>query len=60
MVQEDIEQKIRKYALQNAVKYGGKARAEPVVGQIFYEHPDLKEKLKEIAELVKKTVREVN
>ena len=60
LVREDIEQIIRKYALQNAVKYGGKAQVEPVVGKIFYEHPELKEKMKEIAELVKKVVREVN
>ena len=42
MAREDIEQTIRKYALQNAVKYGGKARVEAVFGKIFHECPDLK------------------
>jgi len=60
LTREDIEQTIRKYALQNAVKYGGKARVEAVFGKIFHEYPDLKERIKEIRELVKKVVREVN
>jgi len=60
LAREDIEQTIRKYALQNAVKYGGKARVEAVFGKIFHECPDLKERIKEIREFVKKVVREVN
>jgi len=60
LTREDIEQTIRKYALQNAVKYGGKARVEAVFGKIFHEYPDLKERMKEIRELVKTVVREVN
>jgi len=60
LTREDIEQTIRKYALQNAVKYGGKARVEAVFGKIFHEYPDLKERIKEIREFVKKVVREVN
>jgi len=60
LVREDIDQTIRKYALQNAVKYGGKARVEAVFGKIFHEYPDLKERIKEIRELVKTVVNEVN
>ena len=57
---KDIEQLVRICALQNAVKYGGKARVEPVVGKVFYERPDLKKRMKEVTELAKRVVTEVN
>ncbi|MDN5358868.1 MAG: glutamyl-tRNA synthetase [Candidatus Diapherotrites archaeon] len=49
-----------KYALKNAVDHGGKAAVGAVVGKIFVERPELKERAKEIIPIVKKAVEAVN
>ncbi len=51
---------ILKYALQNAVRYNGKANPGAVIGKVLSENPSLKSKIKEIAKEVQKTVKEVN
>ncbi|HII16159.1 MAG TPA: glutamate--tRNA ligase [Nanoarchaeota archaeon] len=51
---------ILKYALHNAVKYGGKASPGAVIGKIFAEHPELKEKSAEVAKEVNAVIKEVN
>ena len=38
-----LKQTIIKYALQNAVKFNGKANAGAVIGKVFAENPELKE-----------------
>ena len=38
---------ILKYALQNAVKYKGKANSGAVIGKILQEQPGLKSKIKD-------------
>src|SRR3989338_9216691 len=51
---------ILKYALQNAVKFKGKANIGAVMGKVLAENPKLREKTKELAKEVKKTVEHVN
>jgi len=56
----ELAELIRKIALINAVKHEGKAQSAPVIGKLLAEKPELKPKVKEIASLVSKIVREVN
>ena len=51
---------ILKYALQNAVKFKGKANIGAVIGKVLAENPELREKTKELAKEVKKIVEQVN
>jgi len=55
-----MKKDIRKFALENAVKFEGRANAGSVIGKIFSEHPKMKEKAKELAKDVNKIVAEVN
>jgi len=55
-----MKDKIRKYALQNAVKFNGKANPGAVIGKLFGEEPGLKKKAKDIGKEVAKVVKEVN
>ncbi|MBI2647022.1 glutamate--tRNA ligase [Candidatus Woesearchaeota archaeon] len=55
-----LKQIILKYALQNAIKYKGKANPGAVIGKVFAENPDLKEKAKEISKEIGKIIKEVN
>ncbi|NPA77164.1 MAG: glutamate--tRNA ligase [Candidatus Diapherotrites archaeon] len=57
---EEIYELAYKYALKNAVEHGGKASVGAVVGKIFVERPDLKERAKEIIPIVKRAVGDVN
>ena len=57
---ENLKTAIKKYALQNAVKYGGKANPGAVIGKIFAESPNLKEKAKDISSEVSKIIKEIN
>ena len=54
-----IENLIKKWALQNALRYGA-ANVGPVISKIVAENPELKNKIKEIKSLVEKIVKEVN
>lgn len=56
----DIEGIIRKYALQNAVQFEGKATIGAVLGKVMAENPDLRPRAKEVTGLVKSVVEEVN
>ncbi len=55
---ESEQELIMKYALQNAVRYGGKAEQGRIIGKILGERPELRDKIKdmqkEIADIVKK------
>lgn len=55
-----LKQTITKYALQNAVKFSGKANTGAVIGKVFAEMPELKEKAQEISKEVAKIVSEIN
>ena len=56
----DIQLVIRKYALQNAVQFEGKATVGSVLGKVMAENPELRPKAKEITVLAKKVVDEIN
>jgi glutamyl-tRNA synthetase len=60
MSNESIEDTIRKYALQNAVLYGGKASPKAVVGKVLAEHPEMRSKAREINSMAEDIVSRVN
>ena len=51
---------LRKYVLQNAIMHDGKADAKAILGKVLAEDPSLKPKAREIVELAKLVVQEVN
>jgi len=51
---------ILKYALQNAVKYDGKANPGAVIGKVLSENPELKKEIASISKEIQKIVKEVN
>lgn len=51
---------IRKYALINAVEYGGKASAKAVMGKVMGESPQLRKDPKGTLELIEKEITRVN
>lgn len=55
-----LKDKIRKYALQNAIKFNGKANPGAVIGKLLAEDPSLKQKIKEISRDMQAAVKEVN
>ncbi|MFH1105933.1 MAG: glutamate--tRNA ligase [Candidatus Aenigmatarchaeota archaeon] len=55
-----MEKIIRKYALQNAVFFNGKANASSVVGKVMAENPDLRARAKEVIESASRITGEVN
>jgi glutamyl-tRNA synthetase len=59
---EDLETReiIRKIALLNALRYGGKAQPKPVLGKVLGECPHLRGRVKEVTVLVEEVVQEVN
>jgi len=56
----EIKEVIRRIALENAIKHGGKARAKPVIGKLLGEHPELRAEIRELSSLVNEIVEEVN
>ena len=55
----ELESIIRKYALQNALKFEGKANAGAVIGKVISEQPHLKNNMKDIALKVNKIIKDV-
>lgn len=51
---------IKKLALENALRYGGKAKADPVIGKLLSARPDLKTSTKELKKTVERVVKEIN
>jgi glutamyl-tRNA synthetase len=60
MSNEEMEKTIRKYALQNAVLYGGKANPKAVSGKVLAEMPELRPRAKEILLIIDEIVQKVN
>lgn len=56
----NIEELALKYALQNAVKYGGKADVKAVMAKIMAEVPELRPKAREVKQVVEAVVFRVN
>ena len=57
---DEIEDTIRKFALQNAVFFKGKANPKAVVGKILGGCPELRPRAAEITPLINQIVEEVN
>ena len=55
-----IDATIRKYALQNAVKFNGKANVGAVIGKVLAENPELKKDMKKLSKEIPKIVNEIN
>ncbi len=56
----DMRESAKKYALQNAVFFGGKANIGAVIGKIMAENPEAKEMIKELQAVVREEVEKVN
>ncbi|MDO8480333.1 MAG: glutamate--tRNA ligase [Nanoarchaeota archaeon] len=56
----DLDACIRKYALQNAVKFSGKANPGAVIGKIFAEHPESKNNAKEVSARIQAILKEIH
>src|SRR3989338_9914624 len=57
---KEVDASIRKYALQNAVKFGGKATEGAIQGKVLGEFPEWRKKPAELSKRIKKIVEEVN
>ncbi|MEM3127011.1 MAG: glutamate--tRNA ligase [Candidatus Woesearchaeota archaeon] len=55
-----MKELIRKYALQNAIRYEGKANASAIIGKIIQEDPSAKQNMREVSKLINEIVKEVN
>ena len=55
-----MEETVRKYALQNAVFFKGKANPKSVVGKVLGEVPEFRSRSSEVMEVVDVIVSEVN
>ena len=55
-----LKDDIRKFALQNAVKFKGKSNPGAIVGRLLADNPKLKSEMKELMKDIQKTVKEVN
>jgi len=56
----DFKDLILKHALQNAVKYNGKASIGAVIGKVLQEKPELKSKIGEISKQINVIVNGIN
>ena len=55
-----LKSAITKYALQNAIKYKGKANPGAVMGKVLAENPSLRENAKETGKEIANITKEVN
>ena len=60
MTDKKVEEVARKHALLNAVEHEGKASVKAVVAKVFAELPEVRNKAREVVELVNKIVEEIN
>lgn len=56
----DVKELARKWALQNALKYDGKANPGAVIGKLIQDHPELKAELKTLGKDINAVISEVN
>jgi glutamyl-tRNA synthetase len=57
---EDLDILLRKYVLQNAVKYGGKPQAGTVISRVMGEYPEFRSEGRKISVLTSAIVKEVS
>ncbi|KYH42708.1 MAG: glutamyl-tRNA synthetase [Candidatus Bathyarchaeota archaeon B63] len=55
-----VEEAIRRIALENAIKHGGRAELRPVLGRLLAENPDLRRRIREISSLAENIVKKIN
>ncbi|MFN3804584.1 MAG: glutamate--tRNA ligase [Pyrobaculum sp.] len=55
-----IEEKALKYALANAVRYGGRADVKAVMSKVMAESPELRQRAREVRQIVEAVVARVN
>jgi glutamyl-tRNA synthetase len=56
----DLETLLKKYALQNALRYNGKANANAVLGKVLAEQPTLRDNINEIKSKISDIIDLVN
>jgi len=56
----DIKELARKFALQNAIEYDGKANPGSVIGKIMNEGSEFRSQAKQVAEISRQVIAEVN
>ena len=56
----ELKDLIRKYALQNAAKFNGKAEENAVIKKLFAEDSGLKTKIKEIRKEVQEAISRIS
>jgi glutamyl-tRNA synthetase len=56
----DLRALLKKYALQNAIFYKGRANPGAVMGKVMAADPELKKRAKEVSALVREIVSEIN
>lgn len=59
-LKDEIEERVFTLALQNAVRYGGKARVDPVLAKLIRLYPSIRQHAREYRELVERIVEKVN
>ncbi len=57
---EELREVIRRYALENAAKYDGRANPNAVMKKVMREHEEYRDRAKEVLRLVREVVEEVN
>ena len=57
---DNITEEIRKAAILNAVRHGGKANPKVVLGALLGEHQELRDQIKNIMPLVHEIVQNIN
>ena len=56
----DLEQTVRKYALQNAIKFKGRANPGAIIGKVFAEDPEMKKQAKDVSMKIQEVLKVVN
>lgn len=56
----ELKKEIEKYALQNAVKFNGKANIGAVIGKVLAESPSLKKDIKRISKEINEIINKIN
>ena len=54
-----MRKEIRRYALENAVRYGKPPRVDAVLKRVLGEHPELRKDAREVARLVADEIRDI-
>ena len=57
---EEIKDSVLKYSVHNAVLHQGKAQPGPVIGRIMSQFPFMRNRSKEVSNLVHEIISEVN